>query len=76
MPQPLLPDGRTGSRSYGSTDGPAAAATPAGQSSAVDTFFHIVCITAGTGILQLPYALRSGGWVGVAYIALAAAISA
>ncbi|KAJ2358680.1 hypothetical protein GGF43_000650 [Coemansia sp. RSA 2618] len=45
-------------------------------SSTTETFFHIVCITAGTGILQLPYALKSGGWAGVAYIALAAAISA
>ncbi|KAJ2083826.1 hypothetical protein H4R24_000478 [Coemansia sp. RSA 988] len=44
-------------------------------SSSTETFFHIVCITAGTGILQLPYALRSGGWVGVLYIALAAVIS-
>ncbi|PIA16921.1 hypothetical protein COEREDRAFT_80963 [Coemansia reversa NRRL 1564] len=45
-------------------------------SSSTETFFHIVCITAGTGILQLPYALKSGGWIGVLYIALAAAISA
>ncbi|KAJ2157231.1 hypothetical protein GGH15_005405, partial [Coemansia sp. RSA 562] len=45
-------------------------------SSTTETFFHIVCITAGTGILQLPYALKSGGWAGMAYIALAAAISA
>ncbi|KAJ2805094.1 hypothetical protein H4R20_002232 [Coemansia guatemalensis] len=45
-------------------------------SSSTETFFHIVCITAGTGILQLPYALSSGGWAGVLYIALAAAISA
>ncbi|KAJ2307466.1 hypothetical protein IWW55_000961 [Coemansia sp. RSA 2706] len=44
-------------------------------SSTTETFFHIVCITAGTGILQLPYALKSGGWAGIAYIALAAAIS-
>ncbi|KAJ2160022.1 hypothetical protein GGF46_002584 [Coemansia sp. RSA 552] len=44
--------------------------------SSTETFFHIVCITAGTGILQLPYALKSGGWIGVFYIALAAAISA
>ncbi|KAJ2718696.1 hypothetical protein GGI07_005632 [Coemansia sp. Benny D115] len=46
------------------------------QSSVVETFFHIVCITAGTGILQLPYALKQGGWIGVLYIGLAAAISA
>ncbi|KAJ2233157.1 hypothetical protein H4R99_000384 [Coemansia sp. RSA 1722] len=45
-------------------------------SSATETFFHIVCITAGTGILQLPYALKEGGWAGALYILLAAAISA
>ncbi|KAJ1644323.1 hypothetical protein J3B02_001432 [Coemansia erecta] len=45
-------------------------------SSATETFFHIVCITAGTGILQLPYALKEGGWIGAFYILLAAAISA
>ncbi|KAJ2055644.1 hypothetical protein GGI17_006571 [Coemansia sp. S146] len=52
----------------------ASAAQPKG--SATETFFHIVCITAGTGILQLPYALKQGGWVGALYIILAAAISA
>ncbi|KAJ2834062.1 hypothetical protein GGI24_000561 [Coemansia furcata] len=45
------------------------------KGSATETFFHIVCITAGTGILQLPYALKQGGWVGALYIVLAAAIS-
>ncbi|KAJ1920498.1 hypothetical protein GGI09_002627 [Coemansia sp. S100] len=52
----------------------ASVAQPKG--SATETFFHIVCITAGTGILQLPYALKQGGWVGALYIILAAAISA
>ncbi|KAJ2707673.1 hypothetical protein H4R19_004884 [Coemansia spiralis] len=77
MSRPLLADGHADAGSYGSTDSPAApAAAPASQSSAADTFFHIVCITAGTGILQLPYALHSGGWIGLLYIVLAAAISA
>ncbi|KAJ2667347.1 hypothetical protein IW148_000042 [Coemansia sp. RSA 1199] len=69
--------------SYGSTDtehnsGQADERVPETShlSSTTETFFHIVCITAGTGILQLPYALKSGGWAGMAYIALAAAISA
>ncbi|KAJ1733904.1 hypothetical protein LPJ61_001337 [Coemansia biformis] len=82
MSQPLLADRSARGRSYGSTatddghrDCSPAASAAAGQSSAADTFFHIVCITAGTGILQLPYALHSGGWVGVLYIVLAAAIS-
>ncbi|KAJ1662481.1 hypothetical protein IW140_005800 [Coemansia sp. RSA 1813] len=42
----------------------------------IEAFFHIVCITAGTGILQLPYALKVGGWAGVLYIILAAVIAA
>ncbi|KAJ2853379.1 hypothetical protein GGI22_004892, partial [Coemansia erecta] len=42
----------------------------------IEAFFHIVCITAGTGILQLPYALKVGGWAGVLYIVLAAMIAA
>ncbi|KAI9477565.1 hypothetical protein IWW42_000945 [Coemansia sp. RSA 1085] len=45
-------------------------------SSTTETFFHIVCITAGTGILQLPYALKTGGWAGLAFIALAGTVSA
>ncbi|KAJ1991518.1 hypothetical protein GGI25_003500 [Coemansia spiralis] len=44
--------------------------------SSVEAFFHIVCITAGTGILQLPYTFKAGGWAGVLYIVLAAAVAA
>ncbi|KAJ2785440.1 hypothetical protein H4R18_000523 [Coemansia javaensis] len=61
---------------YGSIERGAQDGAPAGQSSALETFFHIVCITAGTGILHLPYALRAGGWAGLLYIALAAVVSA
>ncbi|KAI8320845.1 hypothetical protein GQ54DRAFT_200785 [Martensiomyces pterosporus] len=46
------------------------------KGTSTETFFHIVCITAGTGILQLPYALKEGGWIGVFYIMLAGVISA
>ncbi|KAJ1658401.1 hypothetical protein GGF38_004252, partial [Coemansia sp. RSA 25] len=86
--QPLLAVGRAGGNSgYSATSGSpepqitasdmavaSAASQPKG--SATETFFHIVCITAGTGILQLPYALKEGGWFGALYIVLAAAISA
>ncbi|KAJ2783106.1 hypothetical protein GGI15_002702 [Coemansia interrupta] len=43
--------------------------------SSTEVFFHIFCILAGTGILQLPYALKEGGWAGIFYIVLVAFIS-
>ncbi|KAI0219421.1 hypothetical protein L0F63_000108 [Massospora cicadina] len=43
---------------------------PVQKSSALSAFFHIVCVMAGTGILQLPYALKSGGWVSLFWIFL------
>ncbi|KAJ1949053.1 hypothetical protein FBU59_001317 [Linderina macrospora] len=55
------------------SDSVAAATHKKGTS--IETFFHIVCITAGTGILQLPYALKEGGWIGALYIVLAGMIS-
>ncbi len=33
------------------------------------------CIIAGTGILQLPYALRLSGWVGIAVILFSAFVN-
>ncbi|KAJ1962034.1 hypothetical protein GGI12_002895 [Dipsacomyces acuminosporus] len=51
-------------------------ATVHSKGSATETFFHIVCIMAGTGILQLPYALKEGGWIGLFYIMLAGVIAA
>ncbi|KAK9729677.1 hypothetical protein K7432_000084 [Basidiobolus ranarum] len=37
-------------------------------------YFNLVCIMAGTGILQLPLCLQEGGWIGVFSIILCAAI--
>ncbi|KAJ1916733.1 hypothetical protein H4219_003603 [Mycoemilia scoparia] len=45
------------------------------KASNLSTYFNIVCIVAGTGILQLPYALSEGGWSAVFLIALAALMS-
>ncbi|KAJ1679451.1 hypothetical protein EV182_002022 [Spiromyces aspiralis] len=45
------------------------------KASNLSTYFNIVCIIAGTGILQLPYALSEGGWSAVLLIALAALMS-
>ncbi|KAJ2249092.1 hypothetical protein GGI13_004406 [Coemansia sp. RSA 455] len=80
--QPLLKGGEPrGNSGYLTSSSPAddvaeVASVAQPKGSATETFFHIVCITAGTGILQLPYALKQGGWVGALYIILAAAISA
>lgn len=38
------------------------------KSSSFSAFFHIVCVMAGSGILQLPYALKSGGWFSLVWI--------
>ncbi|RKP40088.1 transmembrane amino acid transporter protein-domain-containing protein [Dimargaris cristalligena] len=37
--------------------------------------FHIMCVMAGTGILQLPYCLKQGGWLSLFWIVLAAVVS-
>ncbi|KAJ8657674.1 hypothetical protein O0I10_006489 [Lichtheimia ornata] len=36
-----------------------------GQGSSFLAYFNIVCVVAGTGALQLPYALAQGGWIGL-----------
>lgn len=36
--------------------------------SSFNAFLHIVCVMAGTGILQLPFALKTGGWLAVVWI--------
>ncbi|OMJ15181.1 Vesicular inhibitory amino acid transporter, partial [Smittium culicis] len=46
-----------------------------GKSSNWDTFLQISCILLGTGVLQLPAALKEGGWIGIFYILLAGVIS-
>ena len=42
---------------------------------ALATWFSVVCTMAGTGILQLPYTLKQGGWVCVALICLCGAVT-
>ncbi|KAK9721637.1 hypothetical protein K7432_003264 [Basidiobolus ranarum] len=37
-------------------------------------YFNLVCIMAGTGILQLPLCLMEGGWIGILSILLCATI--
>lgn len=37
--------------------------------------FHVVCVIAGTGILQLPYALNQSGWIGVPLMFMAAFVN-
>ncbi|KAJ2661722.1 hypothetical protein IWW48_002268 [Coemansia sp. RSA 1200] len=71
--RPLLAEQRQHNEGEGETEPSASHDTQRG--SAVEAFFHIVCITAGTGILQLPYALKVGGWAGISYIVLAALIA-
>ncbi|ORX90046.1 hypothetical protein K493DRAFT_209790 [Basidiobolus meristosporus CBS 931.73] len=43
--------------------------------SSFGAYFNIVCAIAGTGTLQLPYALSQSGWVGVGLILLSTGIS-
>lgn len=35
------------------------------KSSNMQSMFHIICVIAGTGMLQIPYALAQSGWIGV-----------
>lgn len=44
-------------------------------SSASSALFHVVCVIAGTGILQLPYALREAGWIGIVFMIMAAFVN-
>ncbi|KAK9708615.1 hypothetical protein K7432_009535 [Basidiobolus ranarum] len=39
-------------------------------------YFNIVCVIAGTGTLQIPFALRQVGWLGIPLIFLGAAVAA
>ncbi|KAJ3025793.1 UNVERIFIED_CONTAM: hypothetical protein HDU68_006669 [Siphonaria sp. JEL0065] len=38
----------------------------------VEAIYHIICVIAGSGVLQLPYALNQSGWIGVGLIVFAA----
>ncbi|KAJ9067499.1 hypothetical protein DSO57_1038535 [Entomophthora muscae] len=43
--------------------------------SSFSAFFNIVCAVAGAGALGLPYSLRDGGWISLAFFLLAAVLS-
>ncbi|KAI9296697.1 hypothetical protein K502DRAFT_323628 [Neoconidiobolus thromboides FSU 785] len=43
--------------------------------SVLGTYYNIVCVTAGIGILGLPSAVAAGGWVSIVFIFLAGLIS-
>ncbi|KAJ1929685.1 hypothetical protein IWQ60_000959 [Tieghemiomyces parasiticus] len=66
--QPLLADG---SDLHAPPSGSAVAHTGS-DASAV---FHVVCVMAGTGILQLPYCIKQGGWLSLIWIVVAAVVS-
>ena len=44
----------------------------ASGSSENSALFHVICVIAGTGILQLPHALAKSGWIGIALMVLSA----
>ncbi|KAJ3216418.1 hypothetical protein HDU67_009472 [Dinochytrium kinnereticum] len=37
-----------------------------------EAVYHIICVIAGSGVLQLPYALNQSGWIGVFIILFSA----
>ncbi|KAJ3413865.1 Tetratricopeptide repeat protein 25 [Chytridiales sp. JEL 0842] len=41
-------------------------------SSVSEAVYHIICVIAGSGVLQLPFALNQSGWIGVLIILFAA----
>ncbi|KAJ1659829.1 hypothetical protein IWQ61_001139 [Dispira simplex] len=41
------------------------------KGSSFGAFFNIVCVIAGTGTLQLPYAFAQGGWISMVLLILA-----
>ncbi|KAJ3399824.1 hypothetical protein CcCBS67573_g04157 [Chytriomyces confervae] len=45
---------------------------PHSGNSVMEATYHIICVIAGSGILQLPYALNQSGWIGVALVVFAA----
>ncbi|KAJ3249123.1 hypothetical protein HDU78_007085 [Chytriomyces hyalinus] len=40
--------------------------------SVTEAIYHIICVIAGSGVLQLPYALNQSGWVGILLVVFAA----
>ncbi|KAI8803683.1 transmembrane amino acid transporter protein-domain-containing protein [Cladochytrium replicatum] len=49
-----------------------AGSSKAHGASVADGVYHIICVIAGSGILQLPYALKQGGWFSTLLILFAA----
>jgi vesicular inhibitory amino acid transporter len=45
------------------------------KSSNIQTMFHIICLVAGTGMLQIPFALAKGGWIGTGLLLMGAAVN-
>lgn len=46
-----------------------------GRSSDWAVIYHIVCIVAGTGMLGLPHAIKTCGWMGVVLVLMCACMS-
>ncbi|KAI9348790.1 transmembrane amino acid transporter protein-domain-containing protein [Zopfochytrium polystomum] len=73
-------EGEAASRSWDvATSAAAVAASPSRTdarprtgNSVIEAVYHVICVVAGSGILQLPFALNQSGWVGVAIIVFAA----
>ncbi|KAJ3113317.1 hypothetical protein HK100_002023, partial [Physocladia obscura] len=40
--------------------------------SVIEAVYHVICLIAGSGVLQLPYALNQSGWAGIGLILFAA----
>ncbi|KAJ3384796.1 hypothetical protein HDU84_002635 [Entophlyctis sp. JEL0112] len=40
--------------------------------STTDAIYHVICVIAGSGVLQLPFVLSQSGWIGIALISFAA----
>jgi amino acid permease len=43
-----------------------------GKSSNLSSMFHIICVIAGAGLLQVPFAISQSGWAGVFLLIFAA----
>lgn len=37
--------------------------------------YHIVCVIAGTGLLQIPYAFSKAGWIGIVFLMVSAGVN-
>ena len=46
-----------------------------GTAGVSQSVFNIVCIIAGVGVLNLPYALKETGWIGILVFVVAALVN-